>query len=131
MVSVRAFVSTGKGQGGAVPPKGTVRLVSGGVHHTRYLPVRAQWSSIGKFAVRAVFRVARRWAFLASWLFLGLPLCFGGDGDQETPSRSEALEPTSLEQYLWEVVNRERAFGGAQPLAWNSELTKAARFHNA
>jgi serralysin len=38
--------------------------------------------------------------------------------------------PTALEQYMLELINRERANAGAPPLAFNTDLNEAAELHS-
>jgi Ca2+-binding RTX toxin-like protein len=38
--------------------------------------------------------------------------------------------PTALEQYMLELINRERAKAGAPPLAFNTDLNEAAELHS-
>lgn len=39
-------------------------------------------------------------------------------------------QPTALEQYMLELINRARADAGAQPLAFDADLNKAAELHS-
>ncbi|MEA1833889.1 CAP domain-containing protein [Methylobacterium durans] len=54
-----------------------------------------------------------------------------GEPGQPDPAEGPATGPNGNEQYMLELVNRERILAGVQPLSWNTQLARAARAHCA